>query len=539
MRRAAINLSLLLLFACTGESADPPPAQTRTFDSNDPVERACALPKEQLIRLWRGHHPVHSEDVTIVPQEPNYSGSFTVTSHSGPWDYVQTVPLVMYGPGFIPEMGTVAGPASITDVYPTAGWLTMVELPARSGRLRFETTPPAEPPKVIVTVVWDGVGRNVLEAWEGRWPNLERMEREGTSFSDATVGSSPSITPATHSNLGTGDYPNVHGVTAIEYRERSGKVRGAFADRDPRDLKLSTFADEIDRNLGNGSRVGMLAWKSWHLGMMGHGSASEGGDADEVGFLSHKGVTGNDAFFTTPSYPEFGSLEAAAHALDERDGEIDGAWRGHDILEQHDNPAWVRFQTDSLLAMLDGGGYGDDAVPDLFFTNYKPTDIVAHRYGMNSDEMGDVLEAQDAALGELVEWLDREVGDYVVVVTADHGNTPRASETDAWPLLQGQLEDDVNAHFDIADGSLLRKTSAAGPFLNRQVAKDNGVTAADIAGFLNGYTIADNWNEEELPEGYEERGDEHILAAAFASDQYDDVMRCAFGRPRPPQGSDA
>ena len=43
-----------------------------------------------------------------------------------------------------------------------------------------------------------------------------------------------------------------------------------------------------------------------------------------------------------------------------------------------------------------------DGVFDLFFANYKPTDIVGHQHNIDSDEMGDVLEAQDADLGRLV-----------------------------------------------------------------------------------------------------------------------------------------
>ena len=74
--------------------------------------------------------------------------------------------------------------------------------------------------------------------------------------------------------------------------------------------------------------------------------------------------------------------------------------------------------------MIESEGYGADDVPDLLMTNFKPSDIVAHQYSMDSPEMGDILEAQDAALGQLVDALDANVEDYVVVVTADHGNTP-------------------------------------------------------------------------------------------------------------------
>src|SRR5688572_2723136 len=197
-RKLAIGIALLLAVAVGAfflfrDQDEPTPAtelssEERTFDSNDWMDRACALPEEQLVRIQRGHHPVHSEDVTIVPLPPNYSGSFGVTSHSGPWDYLQNVPLVLYGPPHVNAAGIVEGEVSITDVYPTVGHMTGVDLPARTGKLlRDAVTQKGTRPKLIVTIVWDGVGRNVLERWPGRWPVLERLEREGTSYIDAVV----------------------------------------------------------------------------------------------------------------------------------------------------------------------------------------------------------------------------------------------------------------------------------------------------------------------------------------------------------------
>lgn len=517
----------------------PPPAgEGRTFASTDPVERACALDKPLLARVWRGYHPKRSEDVTFVPLAPNYSGAFDVTSHSGPWDYLQNVPLVLYGPGVVADAGRVKGGATLADVFSTAGALTGVDLPEREGRLLDEAIAgSAAPPKLIVTIMWDGVGRNVLERWPGRWPNLARMERGGTSYVEASVGSSPSITPATHSTLGTGVFPRTHGVTAINIRTDNGGVRTAFNQRDPGDLRVTTFADEIDLALGNEPLVGMLAWKSWHMGMMGHGTMTPGGDADQLAIIGgDERITGNPLYYSAPEYLEhFPGLEEHAEQLDLEDGEADGKWRGHGILDLHDNPAWVDFETDAILAMLEGEGYGADDVPDFFFTNYKPTDIVGHQYTMDSPEMGDVLEAQDAALGRLLDWLDANVGHYAVILSADHGHTPSPERSGAWPLLQGQLQEDIDAHFEVPEGkSLVEHANPVGPFLDKEVMDELGVTGAEVAEFLNGYRIRDNWGGDELPEGYEDRGDENVLAASWSRRQYADVMRCAFGSEEPP-----
>ncbi|MDQ4094747.1 MAG: alkaline phosphatase family protein, partial [Actinomycetota bacterium] len=277
----------------------------RIHETNDAIERGCGLDKDILARVWRGWVPGRSFELILVPQAPNYPGSFEYTGHSGPWDYLQNIPLVFYGSG-IAANGVLEEPASLADVYPTAGSLLNTDLPPRSGRALTSALPPeAEaPPKVIVTVVWDGVGRNVLELWPDAWPNLKRLENEGTSYLNASLGSSPSITPATHTTLGTGAYPRDHGIPGIEMRKDDGTVGSAFIDRDPKDMELTSFGDEYDLAMGNAPIVGMVGWKTWHLGMLGHGTQTPGGDADQFGILGGKDgdITGNDTFYSTPPY---------------------------------------------------------------------------------------------------------------------------------------------------------------------------------------------------------------------------------------------
>src|SRR5688572_18847119 len=164
--RTVVGLTVFALGVLSGmglledddEGRPQPPelsAGDRTFESNDPIERACALERPLLARVWRGYHPRHSEDVTFVPLAPNYSGAFDVTSHSGPWDYLQNVPLVLYGPGAIAPEGSVGESASLADVFPTVGAMAGVPLPEREGRILHRALGEAEaPPKLVVTIMW-------------------------------------------------------------------------------------------------------------------------------------------------------------------------------------------------------------------------------------------------------------------------------------------------------------------------------------------------------------------------------------------------
>lgn len=499
-----------------------------------PVQAACRLGPNVLERIRNGLRVGRSEDVVTVPQAPNYLGSFAVTSHSGPWDYLQNVPLVAYGPKHVPSTGQTTTEATLADVYPTVEDWTKTELGDRVGTSLIEAVKPRPtPPKLLVFIMWDGVGRNVLERWPGRWPNLERLEREGTSYAGATVGSSPSITPATHATLGTGAFPNQHGLTGIQYRGPDGDIKVAFGAREPNDLELSTFADDYDLELNNRPKVGLLGLRIWHIPMMGHGAAALGGDRDQLALIGFdRTINGNQDLYETPRYLHgFPGLQRHVDALDQRDGVKDGQWREHPIATEHDNPAWARYQTDVLFEMWDREAYGRDRTPDMFFINYKMTDIVGHQFSMDSEEMGDVLQAQDEELGKIVDYLDRKVGDYVLLLSADHGHTPDPERSGAWPINAQELEDDVHRQFDIGnDEPLIQQKSAVGLFIDDEVAQANGIRDEDIARYLNGYTIAENSPKGEVPESHSDRKDQLVFEATFPASDLEEVLSCAARR---------
>jgi predicted AlkP superfamily pyrophosphatase or phosphodiesterase len=64
---------------------------------------------------------------------------------------------------------------------------------------------------------------------------------------------------------------------------------------------------------------------------------------------------------------------------------------------------------------------GKGQAPDLIAVGLSATDYVGHRYGTEGQEMCLQMLSLDRDLGDFLAFLDREVGNYAVVLTADHG----------------------------------------------------------------------------------------------------------------------
>lgn len=529
-RGPALALALALLAgACAQTASSPsvPPARQGEAVASDLALAACAMPHEQLVRIWRGVHPTRSGDIIVVPAEPNFLGSSF--PHSGPWEYLQRVPMLWYGPGFIRPVGRVDRPVTMADVAPTQAALLGFDFTAPDGAPMSEALAPSvgrgDLPRLIVTVVWDAGGRDVIDEWSEVTPTLAALIEKGAWYENATVGSSPSITPAVHATLGTGAFPMRTGQVDTEVRIGPDLVRSGGLG--PGLLMEPTLADLYDRAMGNEPLVGLVATVTWHLNMMGHGSMWGGGDRDVAVLRTtsdDEGAEGtewnlqdrNALFFTLPSYVnDFPPLSSYAGVADLADGIADGTWRGHEFAELRggfDTPARLPYQSRLIEEIMGREGFGDDDVPDLFFTNYKLIDEVGHHFSLNSVEMRDAVEAQDEELARLVGFLNREVGRrrWVLLVTADHGHQYDPAVSGAFQVTPRELWDDLTARFDDADGvpvvTLVRTSQI---FLNEAELARNGYTPEDVARFVLDYTKG---QAAEVPEA--ERGDT-VFSAAF------------------------
>lgn len=547
-----------------GEGAGPSTTEdvepvTRRIEQSPWFKAACSLPEARLRRIQRGLYPGRSSDLVFVPRAPNYVATFGTTSHSGPWDYLQRVPIVFYGPGFIKTQGGLRLDREVTvaDVAPTLAELLGIPWPAdRSGVPISEALVPAarrpDPPRLIVTVVWDGGGWNVLERWPGSWPFLRRVMGRGTSIEGAIVGSSPSVTPAIHTNIGTGTFPDQHGIADIPIRAR-GTVADSFRNTSGELMEVPTLADLYDPMTANRAKIALLATKSWHLGLVGRGSAfrpgqlasspEEGtslpGDKDiaVIAEAPGEGMFTNQQLYRMPDYlRDVPGLSEDVHTTDIGDGLLDSAWMGHEILtdpsQLHFTPAWVLYQTRLLESLVDHEDLGRDDVTDLLFTNYKSIDEVGHRYNMVNPEMKSILGYSDRGLQELTGRLNDEVGRgrWVLAFTADHGQAPAAEVAGAWPIHIVTLVDALAERFGVDSDELIKAQRPTGLWMNRLVMADNGITLEAIADWLTGYTLEENIPPGTTPpEQYQSRLEEKIFEAVFPARLLPEIMACATG----------
>jgi hypothetical protein len=474
-----------------------------------------------------------SGDIQIVPREPNFvNGGLT---HATPFDYTQDVPVFLYGRGFVVP-GVYDRPITLADLAPTTGSLVKFPFAARDGQAQTQALLPEADrglPRLVVTVIWDSAGDDVLERWPDSWPYLASLLPEGAWFTNATVGASPSNTPIGHATIGTGAFPMHHGFVD-EYIRVNGRLQKPN-ENGPGFLLEPTIADVYDRAMGNEPKVGAIATLAAHVMMMSHGSQWGGGDRDvavtrekEVGETAGAesvrwNLTNDMApYYELPAYVNgLPPLSDYVDDVDRADGALDGLWRDNDIEQLSngfDTPARTPFQQTLVEAVIEREGFGADDVPDLLYLNYKAIDTIGHLFSADGIEMSDAVAIQDVALERLVGFLDETVGqgEWVMILTADHGTQRDPQESGAFMIDIAKLESRLSDRFDDRDEvPLVQKVRPTEIWLDTDELRENGFTLTQVSQWILGLTQAQTYKNQNVPEpGHE--GDT-VFAAALPS----------------------
>lgn len=513
-RRMCVATAVLVVVpACTGDArvTDTAPERIEIPESGEFSTDKCDEIRRLAQISRRGLYQRRSPDIIPIASEPNFIGGETTLVHSGPWGYLVDVPLVFYGPGVVPAVGSIDRRATVADIAPTvARMIGFDRYSAPDGKV-LEEALGGRAPRVVVTIVWDGGGWNALQAHEGRWPFLAEMMERGASFTRTTVGSNPSVTPSIHTSIGTGAFPSTHGIVGLRMRTADGRYVNPLGKSSPANIEVLSLGDRYDRALGNRPKVGMFGSVSWHIGMVGKGVSARGGDKDHVLLLGHNDprLKTNRNLYSLLKVGNEAALDRMISDTDATDGKRDGKWYGRDLGTLKDawrTPALVDYTQLMVEKMIKAGGYGKDRVADLLFANFKSADLAGHAWSFKAKEVGRIIERKDAALRRLVSFLDRVVGErrWAVVLTADHGQTPYPQDSGGWPIRGGELADDIVRRFDNNDDGvrLIDRVGASGIYVDRSQLEPNSVTLSEIARWIGDYRLRENLKGQEKVPSY-------------------------------------
>jgi predicted AlkP superfamily pyrophosphatase or phosphodiesterase len=361
-------------------------------------------------------------------------------------------------------------------------WIAVVMLIGVAG---WAQTPNAKPPataksaaqparpKLVVVIVVDQMRADYVDKFRGQWSGgLKRLVDEGAWFRNAAYPYAATETCPGHSTISTGAFPMNHGMIANAWWDRDEqKMVTCTSDPNVKNiayaggtttggdsawrLLLPSYAEELKFQTGTTHVVTFSLKARAAITMAGH-------KADAATWFD----TATGAWVTSSAYPtmpciddyvkhhpvtaDYGktwslSLPQGQYWYDEKTvgaGTVNG-WgatfpfplRGKDGTSSPDEVFYAQWATspfaDTYLTKLaetavDSLSLGKTSAVDYLGVSYSAPDYVGHTFGPRSWEIQDVLVLLDKDLGELFAHLDQKVGrgNYVVVLTADHGVAP-------------------------------------------------------------------------------------------------------------------
>ena len=263
----------------------------------------CSLPEELRRLIQAGFYEGRSPDVLAVTgPRPVFGGdAFDPARRTPSWPTIRSpvdgrVPLVFAGAGVDEGAGVPRG-TGLSDVAETIAAIVGLQRrrpDVRSGEA-VDGIASGPAPRLVLEVVWTGIGSETLARRPQRWPHLKRLITHGAGTTGAAVGSLPLDPAAALATIGTGGLPSEHGVTGRIFRSDQPHYGGT-----PRNRKLetvarawsgrsfetviATLADDLDHTLKQRPLIGLVATDRTELGLIGAGWYPDA-DRDRVALL--------------------------------------------------------------------------------------------------------------------------------------------------------------------------------------------------------------------------------------------------------------
>jgi type I phosphodiesterase/nucleotide pyrophosphatase len=263
----------------------------------------------------------------------------------------------------------------------------------------------------------------------------------------------------------------------------------------------------------------------WHLGMLGFGGRSRPADAKPVGvywdeFGTRQWQPHNPDLFRLPNeVPPLTVFDD--HVSRYPDPGIDTQFDPQGRQAVCCSPPIIQYQGDLIEATFDSEPIGVGEETSLLYINFKAPDYTGHIYNMLSAREEIAIRAVDEEVGRVARILSErfEPGEYVLFVTADHGQCPLPDDVGGTRVDPIQLGEDIEREFGRGLFPIVQEVVPSEIYLDRRGLADTGVTRGEIAAWLADYRYRSNIGPY-VPKSAIEQGllDQKQFAAVFPTD---------------------
>ena len=326
-------------------------------------------------------------------------------------------------------------------------------------------------PTLVVYVVVDQLRGDLLERYDSLFTGgFRRLHDGGFKFLSASHYHAKTATAAGHATLSTGVFPYRNGIVANEWLKRTPEgwqsvysvedtlthILGfpALEGRSSRNLLRGGLADWISgadsgaivvtASRKDRAAIGMAGKAQGHVYWIPANGArfvtSSFYAADYPGWVERLNRVDMPEIFGDSIWEQtipLGARGASRPDTSEFEGDGVHTFFPHSFREEVRNPdrqgaldrwAYGKLHPDAALGIfakeaVRSLGLGQDPVIDYLSISFSQTDDVGHAYGPLSREQLESLLHLDGVMGDLMSFLDQEVGAgrWVMALTGDHG----------------------------------------------------------------------------------------------------------------------
>jgi predicted AlkP superfamily pyrophosphatase or phosphodiesterase len=319
---------------------------------------------------------------------------------------------------------------------------------------------PAAPPapqktKLVVAIVIDQFRYDYMTRFDASYQSgLRRLHDAGAFFTDAHQAHYPTVTAVGHATFLTGSIPAINGIVGNEWFDReTGKMVTSVSDdatklvggnggagASPKRLVGSTLGDEIKIAGPKDTTVIGISLKD-RAAILPAGHAANAA----YWFESDSGQFVSSTYYMSdlPAWVQaFNKSGATSKNLAGKPFAVQPTKQYYDemIRTPYGNDLLESFAEQALKEEHLGQHSGTDVLTVSFSSN----DLLGHRVGPDAPEVRDMCLETDRALGKLLQAIEAEAGagNYVVVLTSDHGVAPIPEELTKRGMPAGRFSSD-------------------------------------------------------------------------------------------------